>query len=135
MWSESKIEQRLRRALRADPGGTRGDALFADYLSARKVLLEDLLNEIRGTEPHLTDHGPDHVHNVLENAEALLPTDGDHFNSRELYLLALAILFHDVGNIEGRSQHNQRVSKFYDHARPGAPERWAHEKRLVVFAC
>jgi hypothetical protein len=134
MWSHSRFEERLRRALTAELGDDKGSVVYGAYLSARKVLLEDILLEIRGTEPYLTDHGPDHIHNVLENADALLPADGNHFDARELYVLALGALFHDVGNVEGRKSHNQRVSKYYDHARPGSPERWAQEKRLVVSA-
>lgn len=134
MWSESRFETRMQQALTRALDSAKAEEVFSAYISARTVLLEDILNEIRGAEPHLTDHGVDHVHNVLDNVDRLLPPKEDHFTARELYLLGLCVLFHDVGNLEGRVDHQKRISKFYDHARPGAPQRWAHEKRLVVAA-
>ena len=51
----------------------------------------------------LTDHGPDHVRMVTQNAKQLI---GDlslrKLNGYEIYLLLLAIHFHDVGNCLGR---------------------------------
>ena len=43
---------------------------------------------------------------------------------------AWGVLFHDVGNLEGRSEHNRRVARFYDFVRKGA--QFAQEKSLVV---
>ena len=78
----------------------------------------------------MTDHGPDHVRNVIQNSFDLLQGDLYHFKAIELYLLGLGILFHDVGNLTGRSEHNKRIAHFYDFVRQGA--QFAHEKSLVV---
>ena len=89
-----------------------------------------MLRQICGKEPDLTDHGPDHVRNVLKNVSDLLKGDPRYFKAIELYLLGLGVLFHDVGNLKGRSEHNKRIAHFYDFVRKGA--QFAHEKSLVV---
>ena len=134
MWELTGFETRLQTALKQYFGTTKGATKFGDYTSPRQVLAEDIYEEIRGTEPHLTDHGPRHIRNVLENVEKLLAGSPEYFNATELYVLGLGVLFHDVGNIDGRKGHNQRIAKYYDHARPGHRARWADEKRLVIAA-
>ena len=106
---------------------------MARYVTARTVLLENVVEEIRGAEPNLTDHGPNHIHNVLENVFKLLESDFDYFSAIELYILGLSVLFHDVGNVEGRKDHNKRVAKYYDYVRKG--HEFAHEKALIVRIC
>lgn len=60
----------------------------------------------------LTDHGPDHVRMVAENAKQLV---GDfslrRLNGYEIYLLLLAIHFHDVGNCFGREEHEKKIDE------------------------
>lgn len=89
-----------------------------------------MLDEIRRTEPNLTDHGPRHIRHVLENVFKLLEGDLDYFSPVELYILGMSVLFHDVGNLEGREDHNRRIAQFYDHVRRGSE--FAHEKALIV---
>lgn len=96
------------------------------YVQARTVLLDDVYQEIRSSEPSLTDHGPEHVQNVLENVFKLLGHDIDYFRPIEHYVLGLGVLFHDVGNLHGRKEHNKRIGQFYDHVRGG--HEFAQEK-------
>ena len=124
------MEQCLKQALETKFGREQGAEYMGSYVSARKVLLEDVLTEIRRAEPNLTDHGPDHVRHVLENAFKLLERDIDYFSAVELYVLGLSILFHDVGNLERREEHHKRVARFYDYVRKGP--QYAHEKALIV---
>ena len=100
------------------------------YLHARTVLLGNVYEEIRGSEPNLTDHGPRHIQDVLENVFKLLEHNLDHFEPIEHYVLGLGVLFHDVGNLHGRKDHNKRIARFYDHVRGG--HEFAQEKSLVV---
>lgn len=102
-------------------------------MHARTILLENVLDQIRGTEPDLTDHGPEHIHNVLCNVSDLLNETPDYFTPLELYVLGLGVLFHDVGNLEGRLDHNRRISQFYDLVRPNHDR--PQEKSLVVQIC
>ena len=134
MWENKKFEHRMHTALVSECGQSEGEKAYGQYTTARATLLEQVLNEIRGAEPFLTDHGPDHIANVLDNVDRLLGDDTSHFNARELYLMGLSILLHDVGNLEGRREHNQRIGKYYDLARPGSRQQNAPEKRLVIAA-
>ena len=111
-------------------GRESGDEYMSLYVSARTILLEDVLDDIRGREPSLTDHGPRHIQHVLENIVKLVEGDLDYFSPIEHYILGLSVLFHDVGNLHGRKDHNKRIARFYDHVR-NAP-RFAQEKALVV---
>ena len=58
----------------------------------------------------LTDHGVDHVKMVIQNAGKLVG-DMQHkkLNGYEIYLLLLAIHFHDVGNVCGRQEHEKQI--------------------------
>ena len=120
----------LREALGSGLGPEKGEAYMALYVHARTTLLEDVLEEVRGREPELTDHGPRHIEHVLTNVFKLLEGDLDHFTPIEHYILGLSVLFHDVGNIYGRKGHNRRIARVYDHVRPA--DKFAQEKALVV---
>jgi metal-dependent HD superfamily phosphatase/phosphodiesterase len=93
------------------------------YDLAKSILKKDILPWIRTSEPNLTDHGPDHIENVLNNAYKLIEPTINHllscdvtidkpiFSHLDLYFLCQAILFHDVGNLFGRNKHNQTAYK------------------------
>ena len=65
----------------------------------------------------LTDHGSDHVQTVIKRVTALLddPDNSNALNGYEIFLLLCAIHFHDLGNINGRNEHEKRVSKMMKH--------------------
>jgi hypothetical protein len=64
---------------------------------------------------YLTDHGPEHVTMVMRRAADLLKIKTEEGNFKielypyEVFLLLLAIDFHDVGNIYGRNGHEARI--------------------------
>ena len=90
------------------------------YLTRFKSVSEYLTNRIhphveKGALVHddgfLTDHGPGHINTVIQRASDLLrhPTDSyPQLSVYEVYLLLMAIHFHDVGNVYGRKGHEQR---------------------------
>ena len=137
MWSKRIIEeitqQKLIDELSKDPGEER----FALYLTARKHLVEQVLPQIARILPDYTDHGASHVSNVLDNVAKLLgledinaetyPTD---LSGVELYCLILSILFHDVGNIFGREEHQHRVAEIYDFVRSVLEKQ---ERKIVLI--
>lgn len=66
----------------------------------------------------LTDHGPRHIETVIERAGDLLADPIDRypqFTPYEIYLLLMAIHFHDVGNLYGREGHEKNLNKVMDH--------------------
>lgn len=104
-----KIERIAKQRL-FDEHKTKGETWYSRYTHARDLLISDILPYIRKEEPNLTDHGPDHVADVLQRASQLL--DDEVLNkmpSQDLYGLLLCILFHDVGNIFKRDDHQKKV--------------------------
>ena len=127
-WEILEIERELKHALIDEFGEPQGDKLYGEYTLAREKLLPIARNVTR-TEPDLTDHGPDHLADVLNQAHDITPPG--HLQPRELLALLLSILFHDTGNIHGREGHEKKVSDIYDHVR-GTPTPSLQEKKIVL---
>jgi len=91
---------------------------------------------------YLTDHGPRHIETVMRRASRLVrsaspvsPTStsvayNTRLTSYELFLLPLAIHFHDVGNIYGREGHEQRILDVMKSVPPILPLSWP--ERLLI---
>ena len=63
----------------------------------------------------LTDHGPDHVQMVMRRALQIVGEKrAELLNGYEMFLLLLAIHFHDLGNIFGREEHEQKIIDVMD---------------------
>lgn len=59
----------------------------------------------------LTDHGPDHVQMVMKRALQIIGEKRIKIlTGYEIFILLLAIHFHDLGNIYGREEHEQKIS-------------------------
>ena len=133
MWNTRRFEKHLESRLRNDFDKDRGDELMAVYTSSRTKLIDDIYKEIAEATPNHSDHGADHVGHVLDNAHYLL---SDHFNEHKLsainlYLLGTVILFHDVGNLFGRKDHQNKIGDVFDWVR-GTDASVRHEKTLVL---
>ena len=61
----------------------------------------------------LTDHGVEHVKSVIAHAKDII-SDSMQLTGYEIYLLLMSIHFHDVGNILGREQHEERIAEIID---------------------
>ena len=116
MQNITRIESAAESKLVGAYGEADGRALWGTYLDARQKAVHEILPFITRTEPNLSDHGPEHIQNVFENAYLLLGKHGcSHadtklaLNANELYFLSLSTLFHDLGNIHGRTDHNRRL--------------------------
>lgn len=104
------------------------------YFSAKESLKSNIYGEIKGVEKDLTYHDISHIINVQDNAAMLIGNDGrSRYNGVELYFLALSILFHDVGNINGRENHNRKVTNIYNMVR-NKNSHFNQERRLVLQA-
>ena len=138
MWSDRVIEKITQRKLREQLGPETGEERFALYLTARKSLVDDILPQIARKLPDHTDHGPEHVGNVLELSALLLGLEDINaeeyptaLTGLELYCLILSILFHDVGNIFGREDHQHRVAEIYDLVWPAILKQRQERKILL----
>lgn len=128
MWETLEIERELNEALIGEFGESRGETLYGEYTAARDKL-SSIWQNVKRTEPDLTDHGPDHIADVLKQAHDLTPSK--HLDPREKLALLLSILFHDTGNIHGREGHEKKISDIYDHVR-GTPTPSFQEKKIVL---
>ncbi len=92
-----------------------------DKLVEKYVYLENTLNEewhkdatlgaaIKG-DGLLTDHGVGHIADVMAHAGMILADNVKKLNGYEIYLLLLAIHFHDLGNINGREDHETYIDE------------------------
>lgn len=110
---ENLIEKRLKKEFK-----TFGETKYAIYTTARSKVLNNIAEHIVGTEPFLTDHGPRHIANVLDNVGTLLGDAIKKYSAMELYCLILSVLFHDIGNIFNRKEHRKTAAKVFDFVWP-----------------
>lgn len=72
MWDNTQIEELCKSELIAISGEVTNSAnLFTNYEYVRNHFCTDLYQNIAKVEPNLTDHGEDHIKNVLINAYEL----------------------------------------------------------------
>ncbi|PWG79287.1 HD domain-containing protein [Pararcticibacter amylolyticus] len=131
MWNKHPIEDDLRLALNKQFGEEIGGSHFNKYIVARDYLVNNVYDEIKAKEPSLSDHGPNHIYDVLKNAKDLLSGDITKLSGMDLYCLCMMILFHDVGNIFGRKEHNTQITEIYNKVRNKDP-RFNQERRVVI---
>lgn len=96
-------------ALAEELGHDLGKALMGAYYTARPKVLYEVAEEIKASEPDLSDHGPRHIRNVHENVWELVGYNIKHFSPQELFILLVSILYHDVGNFYRRERHNKNI--------------------------
>lgn len=96
----------------------------SQYFFVKEKLYDEILPTIANVEPTLTDHSGDHIDNVLNNVYKLIhreiekliesspssvPQNTTILTYLDMYFLCQTSLFHDVGNIYGRENHNQNI--------------------------
>jgi hypothetical protein len=79
---------------------------------------------------YLTDHGPDHIRKLISRISDLLSAGDGDVTAYEAYLLLCAAQFHDVGNIFGRSQHEDKSWEIMEKNRSSLPPD-SIERRLI----
>lgn len=61
----------------------------------------------------LTDHGTKHIESVISHSLDIIKSSNE-LTGFEIFLLLIAIHFHDVGNIYGREEHEQKIAEILD---------------------
>lgn len=113
MWNETKIEKLFKAKIIEDKDKLLNyNKYLVNYELVKEYLCTHLYKNILIKEKDLTDHGADHIHNVLQNAYILI--DEKSFTGIELYVLCMAILIHDIGNLNGRKGHEQTLKKYFN---------------------
>ncbi|MEL7639286.1 MAG: hypothetical protein AAGU21_06540 [Solidesulfovibrio sp.] len=132
----TQIEKVLKSKILTAGSVPDGEKLWADYIHARSILFADILTVVGIRERELTDHGQSHVVDVLNKAgKLLIEKNKINLSALDLYILCLSILFHDVGNIHGRKDHNKMIADIYNYVRAGnvalINDDYATESRIV----
>jgi len=102
---EKELEKRLKEESKR--------ALLANYENARNFLFNKIYPEIKSKLPDYTYHDGSHVINVLDNVYILLDKHLEETTTEVLYFLCLSTLFHDVGLIYGRENHQKNITDIY----------------------
>ena len=131
MWIETEIEKYMREQISQDFNDNEAKTYLSQYDYAKSYLENNIYSFIATKEPGLTDHSDKHIENVLKNLWFLINDEKNRFNSIELYLLCLCVLFHDSGNINGREGHNKKIADIYEEI-IGNDSRRLQERRLVL---
>lgn len=135
-WSQRKIEIELKRKLYAEFHHDKAlaDKYYGYYTKALATLIsEDIYNSIKIIQKGLSDHGENHIMNVLDNAyellvhkkydattQILVSEEINSVDAIQLYFICVLILFHDVGNLtsDRKVHHEQEVIRqVYNHVR------------------
>lgn len=140
-WEERPLEKHVQWLL-TEKLKTEGDRLWGLYKSTRDELVTEVLPWIAKYGEGLTDHGVNHIADVIDNASLLLgfqnhfgddcksqPNHG--FSPQEMLVLLTGLLLHDVGNIYGRDRHNQKIGEVW--SKLASWKLWPdNEKRLII---
>src|SRR5436309_2883096 len=111
----SSLEVELKR--RADAGEEDAADLWGRYKSMKGYLTREYYPWIQANSPFLTDHGEQHIRSVIQAASSLLnkhlspeiEIQKRSLSSLDIFLVLSGILWHDVGNVYGRSGHAERA--------------------------
>lgn len=118
VWQQRPLETFVEKQLRGLLSD--GNDLWSKYTQTRQEIIGQVLPWIATQEPNLSDHGVNHIADVIDNAALLLGFSNQHgteatwtapvnLNPQELLILLTGLLLHDIGNIFGREKHNQRI--------------------------
>lgn len=108
------LEEELRARARKDPDA---EDLWNRYTTMKSYLDREYYPWIQANCPFYTDHGDLHIRSVIHSASQLLDAHlkktarQSELSSLDLFLVLAAILWHDVGNVYGRSGHAKKVAE------------------------
>jgi hypothetical protein len=139
-WEELPLEKHVQWLLE-EKLKSEGEKLWTLYQQTRNELVTEVLPWIAKYGEGLTDHGVEHIRNVINNASRLLGFK-NHFDGyktipysdvspHEMLILLAGLLWHDVGNIYGRERHNQKILEVWNKL-PSWQSWGSHERQIVI---
>lgn len=107
------------------------------YFATKFILQKHYYPYIKDANPYYTDHGIGHINRISDrlfdllkdhlliqeettpypNANARGSKGSKLLNAYELYLLMCSVLWHDIGNLYGRTKHEEKIHKLFDKAK------------------
>ncbi len=130
------LETELERLGKNDPDGK---TFWERYQCVRNYLSKDYYRWIQAECPYYTDHGEGHIQSVIQAASLVLSKSLEagrrsDISPLDLYLLLSAILWHDVGNVLGRTDHADRIAEMTDEVKRLAFPDIAIQRMVVEIA-
>jgi len=96
----------LERALAEHEQRNQRENYFTRFSALKQHLLNNVYPQVMSGFPGGNDHGPAHIVRVLEYLGQLIGEDMlSVLDPYELFIAMMAILWHDVGILQGRDQH------------------------------
>ena len=140
-WAPRVLEKHVKWLL-GEKLGEEGEKLWARYEATRNEFVEQILPWIAAYAPGLSDHGPRHIEDVIDNGGLLLGLNDKHgehevdcqshdFSPREMFILLSGLLLHDVGNIYGREKHNLKIGEVW--SKMVSWQLWPERERQLVI--
>jgi hypothetical protein len=139
-WEERPLEKHIQWLL-SEKLQSDGRRQWTLYENTRNELVTEILPWIAKYGEGLTDHGVNHIADVIDNAALLLgfknhydddfkiqPPHG--FSPQEMLILLAGLLLHDVGNIYGRKRHNQKINDVL--AKLNSWKLWPDNEKLLI---
>ena len=140
-WEERPLEKYVHWFL-VDKLKNEGEKLWTKYQGTRNEIVSEVLPWIAKHGGGLTDHGVEHIADVIDNAALLLgfqnhyedsfsnqPAHG--FSPHEMLVLLAGLLLHDVGNIYGRDRHNQKIGEVW--SKLNSWPTWADNEKMLII--
>lgn len=93
----------------------KGGVYWASYVAMKDYLENNYFKWVQAECPYFTDHGRGHVESVIHAAGLLLEKrlnsskSASGITTLDLFVLLSGIIWHDVGNVLGRSGHEKRI--------------------------
>jgi len=113
---------------------------FYTYSVVKSILEKSYFPYLRDAKPFMTDHGIGHINRILEKISRFLmphvPLEGNPndriLDIENLNLLMHSILWHDIGNLYGRSNHPQNICKIFNEVKSFLYDSLYHEWILKI---
>lgn len=101
-----------------EEGLSKGDSSLYEQYEGLSEKLEPIHNSVvAGAAMRdggwLTDHGPAHIEKVAHMAAEIVSQMEEELLPYEIFLLLLAIQVHDIGNVKGRENHENRIDEVW----------------------
>lgn len=85
--------------------------LYKKYTDIKKILEDTYYDAVTRVCPWYTDHGKKHIESIIKTASNMIEPQYSQFNELELYIFLSSIIWHDVGMVIARANHEQIVNE------------------------
>lgn len=85
--------------------------LYKKYIDIKKILEDTYYDAVTRTCPWYTNHGKKHIESIIKTASNMIEPQYVQFNELDFYIFLSSIIWHDVGMVFSRSNHEKKVNE------------------------